>query len=177
MLKIFAIIFMLLVSAIALFVIFIFKKAKKDKGEIKTEDNENLISIDDINNIPSLKKKNNSITAIYFLEEGKETILFNPEKIDLSEKNYKIEILSRNNNEKNNSSNMRVLEEINYKYVPYSSGKFEIIISFNILLTSISELFKNCRNLIEIDLSNLEGLNIKDLNSTFENCENLEMQI
>ena len=48
------------------------------------------------------------------------------------------------------------------------------MITFNILLTSISELFKNCKNLIEIDLSGLEGSNIKDLNSTFENCENLE---
>ena len=36
------------------------------------------------------------------------------------------------------------------------------------------ELFKNCNNLLEIDLSNLEGSNIRELNSTFENCENLE---
>ena len=29
-------------------------------------------------------------------------------------------------------------------------------------------------NLLEIDLSSLEGSNLKELNSTFENCENLE---
>ena len=34
----------------------------------------------------NLKKKKNSIIGVYSLEKGKETTIFNPEKIDLSEK-------------------------------------------------------------------------------------------
>ena len=181
---IWAIIFIIVISAITLFIIVSLKKTKENNKEIKKEGNENIkekdeniinTEDDDMNYFLQVSKKNNTITAIYLLEEGKETILFNPEKIDLSEKNYKIEILTRNNDEENSSSNTRILEEINYKYIPTSSGKFEFLISFNVLLTTVSELFKGCRNLVEIDLSNLESENIKDLNSTFENCENLEI--
>ena len=37
------------------------------------------------------------------------------------------------------------------------------------------ELFKNCNNIIEIDLSNLDCSNLNDLDSTFENCYSLEI--
>ena len=118
--------------------------------------------------------RNNSIIGVYLLEKGKETTIFNPEKINLEEKNYNIEIISQSIHENNNTSKERILQEINSKFIPELTGKFEIVISFNILLTSMFELFKNCNNLLEIDLSNLEGSNIRELNSTFENCENLE---
>ena len=66
------------------------------------------------------------------------------------------------------------MEEINYKFVPELNGIFEIKITFNIVLKSLSELFKNCKNLIEVDLSNLECSNLDNLNSTFEGCDSLE---
>ena len=162
--KIVVIIFIILLFSIGLIIFFILFNQKIKSDDKKQAESENLIDVEEFKYISKINEKNNSITSIYTFEKGKEVILFNPEKIDLSENNYKIEILSINNSEKNSSYSMRSLEEIKYKYIPNSNGKFEIIISFNILLTSISGLFKNCRNLIEIDLSNLEGSNINDFN-------------
>jgi len=161
-LKISAIIFIILLFLIGSIILFILFKHKNNSNANKQAESDSIINIEEIDYITKINEKNNSITAIYSFEKGKEVILFNPEKIGLSENNYKIEIISKNNDEKNISYNMRALEEIKYKYIPDSNGIFEIIISFNILLTSISGLFKNCRNLIEIDLSSLEGSNIKD---------------
>lgn len=36
------------------------------------------------------------------------------------------------------------------------------------------QLFKDCSNLLEVDLSGLDGANLINLNSAFENCNNLE---
>ena len=36
------------------------------------------------------------------------------------------------------------------------------------------ELFKDCINLVEVDLSKLDATNLKDLDSAFENCPNLK---
>ena len=93
-LKIFVIIFIILISSIGLFILFILFNQKKS-NDVNTEgESEKIINIEEINYISKLNK-NNSITAVYSFEKGKEVILFNPEKIDLSENNYKIEILSK----------------------------------------------------------------------------------
>ena len=61
-------------------------------------------------------ERNNSIIGVYSLEKGKETNIFNPEKINLNEKDYNIEIIIKNTDENNNSSNVkRVLQEIKCK--------------------------------------------------------------
>ena len=36
------------------------------------------------------------------------------------------------------------------------------------------QLFKDCSNLLEVDLSRLDGSNLISHNSAFENCNNLE---
>ena len=87
---------------------------------------ESLNEDDVIDKIPiQFKEKKNSIIGVYSLEKGKETTIFNPEKIDLSEKNYTIEILLNNESDKYNISTNRILEDINYKFVPELNGIFE----------------------------------------------------
>ena len=177
-----------LIAGIGVLMIFLFLSKKKKENK-KNEDN-NIENIDDVQNIEDVENieekdtikeflskidsKNNSITGVYSLEKGKEAIIFNPKKIDLDEKNYFIEIIQNDVDKSNNSTYIRNLREYGYKIVPENSGIFEIRISFNIILTSMFELFKNCNNLIEVDLSHLDSSQLVDLNSTFENCENLE---
>ena len=124
-----------------------------------------------------LKEKSNSITALYSLKKEEELTLFNPEKIKLSKSDYEIEILSLQ--DENNTSisdsepSLRRLKTIENKFTSSISGKIEIRITFLVQLTSMFELFKNCRNLIEVDLSQLDATKLKNVNSVFENCENL----
>ena len=154
LIKLFSISFMILIVTFTLLVVyFVFKnksnKPKEELEETKTE-SENIENIKERekiehNHLPMLEI-NNSIIGVYSLEKGKETNIFNPEKINLNEKDYNIEIIIKNTDENNNSSNVkRVLQEINSKFIPELSGKYEIRISFNILLTSMFELFKNCK--------------------------------
>ena len=128
--------------------------------------------------LPSLlKEKSNSITALYSLKKEEELTLFNPEKIKLSKSDYEIEILSLQ--DENNTSiydsepSLRRLKAIENKFTSSISGKIEIRITFLVQLTYMFELFKNCRNLIEVDLSKLDATKLKNVNSVFENCENL----
>ena len=143
---------------------------KPDSGEINKEPL----------NLPKFQQKlseekNNSITAVYSLQKDEESVFFNPETIGLNDKNYQIEVLSVKDKENNSTvKTLRHLEDISYKYLSQITGKIEIRISFNIILTSMFQLFKDCRNLLEIDLSKLDSSNLKDLNSAFENCDNLE---
>ena len=124
-----------------------------------------------------LKEKSNSITALYSLKKEEELTLFNPEKIKLSKSDYEIEILSLQ--DENNTSiydsepSLRRLKAIENKFTSSISGKIEIRIKFFVQLTYMFELFKNCRNLIEVDLSQLDATKLKNVNSVFENCENL----
>ena len=43
------------------------------------------------------------------------------------------------------------------------------LLSFYISLTTMFELFKNCANLVEIDLSKLDASNLKNLDSFYKN--------
>ena len=167
----------ILVIVIGIVVFFIIKNKKKSKPTlIKSESgslNKDKLPLADFQNI--LAEKNNSITAVYSLQKDEESVFFNPESIGLSDKNYEIEILSvKEENGTSNSTSLRNLESINYKFLSEITGKMEIRISFKIALTSMFELFKGCNNLIEIDLSKLDGSNLKDLDSAFENCINLK---
>ena len=177
--KLLSVIFMILIVSVTIIVVFLIFKNKNTKSEDKIEEQinegEKIEEIEEIKKLPlEIMERNNSIIGVYLLEKGKETIIFNPEKINLSENDCNIEIIPQNIDENNTSSNLRFLQKINSRFISELSGKIEIKISFNILLTSMFELFKNCNDLLEVDLSTLESSNLKELNSTFENCENLE---
>ena len=151
---------------------------KQDEIEEEQPDaDEIIIPKNEQSNLIMGEEKNNSLIAVYKIEKGVESILFNPKKINLSENDYRIEILSIKEDDINSesllNSSLRNLNDIDYKYYSNNNGKIEIKITFFIQLTTISELFKDRRNLIEIDLSNLDGSKLKDVNSVLENCENL----
>ena len=122
------------------------------------------------------EEENNSITAVYAIKKDEESVFFRPDNIGLSEENYEIKVLSiKNDDNLLSSNNLRHLNDISNKFHSLINGIIEIRISFNIPLTSVFQLFKDCLNLIEIDFSNLEGSNLENLNSAFENCDNLEL--
>ena len=166
------------IVALGVLLFFLLKKKKKSKAYVIKPDsgtfNKEKITLDEFKKKLS-EEKNNSITAVYSLQKDEESVFFNPEKIGLSDKNYEIEILSVKEEDSNlTSTTLRNLDNINYKFLSQITAKIEIRISFYISLTTMFELFKNCANLVEIDLSKLDASNLKNLDSTFENCSNLK---
>lgn len=115
--------------------------------------------------------KNNSINAIFKVEEGEEVNLFNPDLIGLKEGEYTIEI---KNKKDKNLRRLKNKNNLNYKYIPEETGEIVISIIFNINITSMHGLFKDCPNLISIDLSYLYSTEVKNLTGTFQGCLNLE---
>ena len=79
------------------------------------------------------EEKNNSISAVYSLKKGEESVFFNPDKIELPDKNYEIEVLSIKDEDNSGSSTLRNLEDINYKFLSQFNGKIEIRITFSLL--------------------------------------------
>jgi len=172
-----SILIFILVATIAILLFFLIKNKKKSKAsEIKSDSgslNKETLTLDQFKN--KLSETNNSITAVYSLKEGEESVFFHPDNIGLSDNNYEIEVLSvKEENGSSASTTLRHLESISYKFLSQITGKIEIRISFYVALTSMFELFKDCTNLVEIDLSKLDASNLKDLDSAFENCPNLK---
>ena len=172
-----SILIFILVATIAILLFFLIKNKKKSKAsEIKSDSgslNKETLTLDQFQN--KLSETNNSITAVYSLKEGEESVFFHPDNIGLSDNNYEIEVLSvKQEDGSSSSTTLRHLESISYKFLSQITGKIEIRISFYVALTSMFELFKDCTNLIEIDLSKLDASNLKDLDSAFENCPNLK---
>ena len=151
---------------------------RKEKREISPDPS--TINTNGVYNFTFFKniiteEKNNSISAVYSFQKKEKLALFNPEKINLSNDNYEIEVLSIKDDYSNSTStsSIRNLKDIDYQFISTINGKLEIRINFFIQLTSMLELFKDCRNLIEIDLSSFDGSKLENVNSVFENCNNL----
>ena len=161
----------IIISIIAIY--FLRKEKPKENSNILRPEQKALNYEEFQNKISEVK--NNSIKAVYSLKKKEELNIFNPESINLSKDNYDIEILSLKDEDNNSdsSSNLRNLDEIEHKFISTFNGKIEIRINFFIQLISMLELFKGCRNLLEVDLSNLDGSKLKNANSVFENCDNL----
>ena len=117
------------------------------------------------------KNNNNSINAVYEIKE-KETISFlNPQEIGLKDDDYIIEELSLSDN------NLRKLDILNTNQGLYSSnrtGYINISITFYKNLNNLDGLFKNNKNLIEINMKNLEMKEVQSMVATFSACTNLK---
>ena len=168
---------LVLIISIGVILFFLIRNKDSKVYVIKTDSgtiNEEPVTLAQFQN-KLAEEKNNSITAVYTLQKDEESVFFNPKNIGLSDKNYEIEILSVKDEDGNTSpTTIRHLEDIGYKFLSQINGKIEIRISFYIALTSMLELFKDCINLVEVDLSKLDATNLKDLDSAFENCPNLK---
>ena len=164
-LLIFNIIFLFLIS----FLLIYFLKIKKNNG-ITTNDNDsnnNFTKNDEI-----LEENKNSIEATYKIKEGQSLFLFNPNELNLKEGEYSIdgEILSQN---KNNLRHLREIVVEKGKYTPKESGYLSIEIIFKYNLKSLNYFFKNCKELIKVNLTNLKMEEVTSMDSTFSGCSKL----
>ena len=131
--------------------------------KIKSNNIENSIDKEELEN-------KNSISATYSVQSGKKVQLFNPEKISIKDDDYIVETLESNNNLRN----LRSITVDKGSYVPTESGYLSIKITFKIILNNLNEIFQNSKELIKVDLSNLEMKNVLSMNSTFSGCLNLD---
>ena len=90
--------------------------------------------------------------------------------MNLSEDDYYIEILDKNSNLRN----LRIVSDVKGYYIPDESGEKSFKINFKIILNNLNDIFKNNKELIKVDLSNLEMEKILSMNSSFSGCENLK---
>ena len=96
--------------------------------------------------------------------ENNNIILFNADinkKIDVYLDDNKINMIKDNNQWK-----------IDYKFI--KDGKYIFNIIFNNNITNMKEFFKNCSNLISIDLSNFNSSNVTDMEDLFSGCNKLK---
>ena len=119
--------------------------------------------------------KQNSIEAMYILREGKEMALLNPKMMDLKDEDYTIEEIEFSPENKNNLRFLKVLSISNGKYIPTASGILTSKITFNKNLNSLDGLFKDNKDLIQVNLTNLNMNNVISMNSTFSGCSNLKV--
>ena len=149
----------ILIIIIVILSYFVIKSLKKsDKVEI-------------INKYTEKEKNENTnfISGIYSVESGKKLQIFNPEKVSLKEDDYNIEILSGNNNLRN----LGPISINNGSYTPSESGYINLKIIFKVTLNNLNEVFKDIKELINVDLSHFEMENVLSMNSTFSGCLNL----
>ena len=112
----------------------------------------------------------NYISASYSVQSGKQVQLFSPEKIGVKDNDYTVEIIENYDNLRN----LRSIDVEKGSYIPSESGDLSIKITFKLILGNLNEIFKNNKELIKVDLSNLEMKNILGMNYTFSRCLNLK---
>ena len=87
---------------------------------------------------------------------------------------HKKMIISVKDEDNSGSSTLRNLEDISsYKFLSQFNGKIEIRITFSITLISMFQLFKDCRNILEIDLSEFDSSKVEYVYSMFSECSKL----
>ena len=124
-------------------------------------------------------KKNNGgyIIAKYIIKSNKKIKIFNPSYVNLGPKDYSIEIMEfqmlNNNNNIRNLENGDVVIEKN-KFTSNKNGIIKLKINLKFNLISMVQIFEQCYELIEVDLSNLVSSNIMYMSSAFSLCEELK---
>ena len=59
-------------------------------------------------------------------------------------------------------------------FTPKNVGIYTILLRFNFSLKDFSYMFYNCKNIINIELSNFDSINIINMSNMFAYCESLE---
>ena len=107
-------------------------------------------------------------------------------KIKIGEKNINKDIyfLEKDNNEHShlnifNDSNCKLYinnEKTNFKkyFNPTIAGEYQIKIIFTCTIDNCSYMFNQCKNIIDLDLSNFYSSNVIDMNHMFSECFNLK---
>ena len=146
--------------------LFIIKKEKnvEDNKEttIKEEEEENKEN-----------NENNSIEASYYTMAGKEIQLINPDEVGLKDNDYYIKEIEFISADKTNLRNLKLLTINNGKYLPLTSGILSTKIILKNKLRTLDNLFKDNKDLIKINLGNLNMEEVISMKSTFSGCSNL----
>ena len=115
----------------------------------------------------------NYIEASYKVEEGKEMSIINQNEINLNSDDYFIELIDKIN-ENNSLRNLKIIETKNGIYKPEFSGILSSKIIFKKNLNSLNNLFKNNKEVIKVNFSNLNMSDVGSMKSTLSGCSNLE---
>ena len=158
---------LIIILTVILIIVFIIKKDKKKKVPIHSESEHNENEDENLNlDI----KSNNKIIAKYYIEEGKNITLINPSLMGINKDDYSIEIL-----EVEEEGKLRNLKSISNLIINQAKeGILTVNITLEDSLKSISGMFKNCENLIDVDFTNFNTSKLEIMNSLFEGCNNLE---
>ena len=98
-------------------------------------------------------------------------ILILNEICDNDNKNEEIKNLKNNDCELFINNN---LCEFKKYFIPEKEGEYIIKINFKRKLKNLSYMFKNCNNIIKIDLSLFNTYEVTKMHKMFENCSSLE---
>lgn len=142
------------------FLLYYFLKMKGNSNKNSTEISE------------SLEKKSNSIEATYKIKEGQPFFIFNPNELNLKEGDYSLDGTIESQNNKT-LRHLREIEVENGIYSPRETGYLSIKIIFKYNLKSLNCCFKNCKELIKVNLTNLEMEEVRSMDSTFSGCSKL----
>ena len=156
--------FLILIITITVVMIVFFLKTKRSyKNNEENKDNEGEIDL-------QIEKKEYFFTAIYQSQKGKKIKLFNPERLGLKDDEYLVHIFSEKNI-------LRKLEEIEInegKIISNKNGFSKILVSFKKPLSNLDFMFQDCKDLINVDLSNINSPSLNSSIYTFTNCKKLE---
>ena len=115
----------------------------------------------------------NSIEATYITEAGKEILLINQNEIGLKDDDYYIEEINFPQN-RNYLRNLKLLSINNGRYLPKTSGILNTRIFLKKTLKSLDGFFKDNKELIKVNLTNLIMNEVTSMKSTFSGCSNLK---
>ena len=135
-----------------------FDKNKKNKSRDSTKPKHGK------DNSNEVMPKNNYFTGKYRVENIKDFYPFNPDINYLNKSDYSSEVLEDKIFQKNS---LRDLESSDQKILSFK-------ITFHHPIDTMEKMFQNNKDLLEVDLSNLNTHHIKSLANTFSGCQNLE---
>ena len=119
--------------------------------------------------VSDFDKKENNFKKIYFLENDYK--LVNNKEEEFKDKNNEIKKLDKSNTKLfiNNEE-----KEFKKYFIPTQVGDYEIKIIFQNQFKDCSYFFRNCQNIIEIDLSSFDSSNVTSMKYMFGLCIRLK---
>ena len=119
--------------------------------------------------VRKIDKKDNNFKKIYFLEN--DYYLINNKEMKFDEENDEIKNLDKTNTKL--YINQKEHEFQKY-FIPNEEGIYEIKLIFKNKMKDCSYMFRNCQNIIFIDLSSFDSSNATSMKYMFGRCMNLK---
>ena len=119
--------------------------------------------------IGSLDKKDNKFKKIYFLEN--DFYLLNNKEFKFDEENEELKSLNKTNTKLFINGQQ---QEFKKYFIPEKEGNYEIKIIFTKKMKDCSYMFRNCNNIISIDLSSFDSSDVSNMYYMFGKCHYLK---